>query len=247
MSIEKQCLRLRADFQLCNRYLITSRPKFQRKNQTTEDEPADFGNMGIKEASSSRRTDSVTGLSGKTAELFDFFQELRHLTPSTTKQESSHGIQHHLFATRTELGKHLMYLFKNSPGPSRGPTHDIVEETCRLSVLFYIAAIKVDSLRFATGHLETLMRTLNETQSAWGQSLEMLLWVCLRGDGPGLENPGTVKVVLSYMEVAKRLQKESWNIVKDMLIGFLCDDLRKAIGIYEDSMLFVADLIRIRG
>ena len=188
----------------------------------------------------------MTGLSTKVAKLFDFFQELRLLTPNAIKQENSHGTHHHFFANKTELAKHLLYLFKNSPGPSRGPTHDIVEETCRLSVLFYMAAIKVDALRFGTNHFETLMKTLSETQSAWGHSLEMLLWVCLRGNGPGLEHPGTVQLVLSYMEVAKRLQKESWNVVKDMLIGFLCDDSRKAVGIYEESMIFVADLMRIR-
>lgn len=147
---------------------------------------------------------------------------------------------------RTWSANRLLYLFKNSPGPSRGPTHDIVEETCRLSALFYLAAIKADSLRFGTSNFQSVMNTVNENQSAWEHSLEMLLWVLLRGNGLGLENPETVQRVLSYMEVAKLLQKESWNVLKEMLIGFLCDDPRKAVGIYEESMLFVADLMRIR-
>jgi hypothetical protein len=74
----------------------------------------------------------------------------------------------------------------------------------------------------------------------------MLLWVLLRGKCNGLEHPEKVQLVVSFMEVAKLLRKESLNVVKDMLIGFLCDDPQKAIGIYEDSMLVVTDLIEMQ-
>jgi hypothetical protein len=50
---------------------------------------------------------------------------------------------------------------------------------------------------------------------------------------------------MSYMELAKHLRKKSWNAVKEILVGFLCDDAQKAFGILEESMVFVADLIRI--
>jgi hypothetical protein len=61
----------------------------------------------------------------------------------------------------------------------------------------------------------------------------------------GLANPEVAQRLMSYMELAKHLRKKSWNVVKEILVGFLCDDAQKAFGILEESMVFVADLIRI--
>ena len=228
-----------------NRYLITSRPKFQLKKQSEQEALADFGKKGSKETGTRSHPSSISDISVKVAKLFDFFQELRLLTASETKQRGP-GTSLSSVGSGTKLAGRLLYLFKNSPGASRGPTHDIVEETCRLAALFYVAAIKADSLRFETSDFELLMTNVSETQSTWEYSLEMLLWVLLKGNGPGLGNLETVQQVLSYMAVAKLLQKESWNVVKAMLIGFICDDSHKVVGKYEES-IFVADLMRIQG
>jgi hypothetical protein len=177
------------------------------------------------------------------AKFFYFSNEVRVLT---TQEIRDQGIQLFSIGLGTGPANRLLYLFRNAPGPSRGPTHDIIEETCRLASLFYMASVKADSLRRGVNDLESLNNTLRETQSAWEYSLEMLLWVLLRGKGPGLENPEKVQLVLSLMEVAKLLQKESWNVVKEMLIGFLCGDPQKAVGIDEESMLFMTDPIGIR-
>jgi hypothetical protein len=182
-------------------------------------------------------------LPGLVAKFFDFSNKLRVLT---TQEIRGQGIQLFSIGLGTGPANRLLHLFAKASGPSRGPTHDIIEENCRLASLFYMAAVKADSLRLGVSDLESLNNTLSETQSAWEYSLEMLLWVLLRGKGPGLENPETVQLVLSLMEVAKLLQKESWNVVKEMLIGFLCGDPQKAVGIDEESMLFVTDLIGIR-
>jgi len=177
------------------------------------------------------------------AKLFDFFHELRLLTPSTTQEIPGQGIRLCSIENGTGPTNRLLYLFKNAPGPSRGPIYERIQETCRLAALFYMSAIKADSLRFGTGDFEALNKTISETHSAWEYSLEMLLWVLLRGKCNGLEHPEKVQLVVSFMEMAKLLRKESWNVAKDMLIGFLCDDPQKAIGIYEGSVLFVTDLI----
>jgi hypothetical protein len=177
------------------------------------------------------------------AKFFDFSNELRVLT---TLEIRGQGIQQLSIGLEVGPANRLLYLFANAPGPSRGPTHDIIEETCRLASLFYMAAVKVDSLRLGVNSLESLNNTLNKTQLAWEYSLEMLLWVLLRGKGPGLENPERVQLVLSLMEVAKLLPKELWNVVKEMLIGFLCGDPQKVVGIDEEWMLSMADLIGIR-
>jgi len=206
---------------------------------------ADFVKKGSKEASTRSDPSSISDISAKVAKLFDFFQELRLLTTSEAKQRGP-GTSLSSVGGGAKLADRLLYLFKNSPSASRGPTHDIVEETCRLAALFYVAAIKADSLRFETSDFELLMTNVSETQSTWEYSLEMLLWVLLKGNGPGLGNLETVQQVLSYMAVAKLLQKESWNVVKAMLIGFICDDSHKVVGKYEES-IFVADLMRIQG
>jgi hypothetical protein len=182
-------------------------------------------------------------LPGLLANFFDFFNGLRVLT---TQGISGKGIRLFSIGLGTRPAKRLLYLFAKAPGLSRGPTHDIIEETCRLASLFYMAAVKADSLRLGVNNMESLNKTLSDTQLAWEYSLEMLLWVLLRGNGPGLENPEKVQLVLSLMEVAKLLQKESWNLVKEILIGFLCSDPQKVIGIDEESILFMTDLIGIR-
>jgi hypothetical protein len=145
-----------------NRYLITSRPKFQLKNQSEQEAPADFGKKGSKEASTRSKPSSISDISAKVAKLFDFFQELRLLTTSETRRRGP-GISLSSVGSGTKPADRLLYLFKNSPGASRGPTHDIVEETCRLAALFYVAAIKADSLRFETSDFELLMTNVSET------------------------------------------------------------------------------------
>jgi hypothetical protein len=196
--------------------------------------------MECKEAIGLRHLKQLPGLLVK---FFGFFNELRVLT---TQGISGQGIRLYSTGLGTRPAKRLLYLFAKAPGHSRGLTHDIIEETCRLASLFYMAAVKADSLRLGVNNMESLNKTLSETQLAWEYSLEMLLWVLLRGKGPGLENPEKVQLVLSLMEVAKLLQKQSWNLVKEILIGFLCSDPQKVVGIDEESILFMTDLIGIR-
>jgi hypothetical protein len=196
--------------------------------------------MECKEAIGLRHLKQLPGLLVK---FFGFFNELRVLT---TQGISGQGIRLYSTGLGTRPAKRLLYLFAKAPGLSRGLTHDIIEETCRLASLFYMAAVKADSLRLGVNNMESLNKTLSETQLAWEYSLEMLLWVLLRGKGPGLENPEKVQLVLSLMEVAKLLQKQSWNLVKEILIGFLCSDPQKVVGIDEESILFMTDLIGIR-
>jgi hypothetical protein len=195
--------------------------------------------MECKEAIRLRHPKQLPGLLAK---FFGFFNELRVLT---IQGISGRGIRLFSIGLGTRPAKRLLYLFANAPGLSRGSTHDIIEETCRLASLFYMAAVKADSLRLGVNNMESLNKTLSETQLAWEYSLEMLLWVLLRGKGPGLENPEKVQLVLSLMEVAKLLQKESWNIVKEILIGFLCSDPQKVVGIDDESIFFMTDLIGI--
>jgi hypothetical protein len=228
------------------RYLITSRPNFQLRNRNNQNESLASGTKHGKERDMPRNTNTSPDLGLKVANLFDFFQELRLLSGAAIKQEGGDLMHLDSVENRSTSANRLLYLFKNSPGPSRGPTHDIVEETCRLSALFYLAAIKSDSLKFGTNDFQSVMENVNKTQSAWEYSLEMLLWILLKGNGLGLEHPETVQRVLSYMEVAKLLPKVSWNVVKEILIGFLHDDPQKAVGIFEDSMIFVADLMKLR-
>jgi hypothetical protein len=224
--------------------LITSKPTFQIRSQAGKEVSVDLaGNNVGKEAITLRYPSQLPAFSAK---LFDFFHKLRLLTPSTTQEARGQGIR--LYSIENGMGptNRLLYLFKNPPGPSRGPTYERIQETCRLAALFYMSAIKADSIRFGTSDFEALIKTVSETHSAWEYSLEMLLWVLLRGKCNGLEHPEKVQQVVSFMEVAKLLRKESGNVVKDMLIGFLCDDPQKAIGLYEDSVSFVADLIEMQ-
>jgi hypothetical protein len=185
-------------------------------------------------------------LPGFLATFLDFFHELRLLTPSTIQEVRCQGIRLRPVENKTEPTSRLIYLFRNSPGPSRGQIYERIQETCRLAALFYMSVIKADSMRFGSSDFEALIKTVSETHSAWEYSLEMLLWVLLRGRYNGLEHPEKVQLVVSYMEVAKLLRKESLNAVKDMLIGFLCGDPQEAIGIYEDSVLLVTDLIEMQ-
>jgi hypothetical protein len=224
--------------------LITSKPTFQIRSQAEKEVSVDLaGNNVGKEAITLRYPSQLPGFSTK---LFDFFHELRLLTPSTTQEARGQGIRLYPIENETGPTNRLLHIFKNPPGPSRGPTYERIQETCRLAALFYMSAIKADSLRFGTSDFEAMIKTVSETYSAWEYSLEMLLWVLLRGKCNGLEHPEKVQLVVSFMEVAKLLRKESENVVKDMLIGFLCDDPQKAIGIYEDSVLFVTDLMEMQ-
>ncbi|KAE9373599.1 hypothetical protein N431DRAFT_374176 [Stipitochalara longipes BDJ] len=227
-------------------YLLTSRPKFNLGDHTFQQQQADAGDKDNEELTTApRHASAIRGLSAKAPKLFDFFWELRRLTTSTTDQEKYYRMALSSVENGRESTERLLYVFRTCPGPSRGPTHDTIEETCRLAVLFYMAAIKADSMNFGRSDFRLLLQLVSDTQSSWEYSLEMLLWILLRGNGPGLANPEIVRRVLSYMEVAKHLKKESWNAVKEILIGFLCDDAQKAIGISDESTLFVADLMRI--
>ncbi|KAN0098425.1 hypothetical protein V8E51_014088 [Hyaloscypha variabilis] len=227
-------------------YLLTSIPQFYLRDQNSQQKRAEAGSKDAEEhITMVKKINAVLDLSHKASKMFEFFRELRFLTTSATKQEIRQSLAPFSAENKTQSTECLLHIFRTSPVASRGPIHDTIEETCRLAALFYMAAIKADSLKFGTRDFEMLMQLISETQSAWEHSLEMLLWVLLRGNGPGLANPEVVQRLMSYMELAKYPRKKSWNAVKEILVGFLCDDAQKAFGILEESMVFVADLIRI--
>jgi hypothetical protein len=169
-----------------------------------------------------------------------FFQDLIWLTsPEGVAQAFP------ISSIGTEPADSLHCLFTKSVDLSRSPAHQTIEETCRLASLFYITSVKADSLQLGTEDMEALNTIISETQVAWKDSPETLLWILLKGNDPGLQNPKRMQLILSLMEVAKLLPENSRSAVKGMLIGFLWGDPQKAVGVYKESALLVNDLIQI--
>ncbi|KAK9238498.1 hypothetical protein V1525DRAFT_400690 [Lipomyces kononenkoae] len=213
-------------------YLITSRPKFYLQDLRHQDSSGHC--TGCKYA---LRLSHSKLLRDQFAEVFRFLHELKVLT----QEGSGSGIP--VFIVGMDPANSLLRLVKSRVDSSRVLTHEMVGETCRLASLFYITSVKADALRLGTNDMEALRSTISDTRLAWEYSSETLLWVLLRGKGPGLENPRRAQMVQSFMEVAKLLPEHSWSVLKDLLIAFLWGDTQDVVTMYEELLLLVRGMM----
>ena len=215
------------------RYLITSKPIFglqQLTEQRTSSSSENENSVGL------LRHNVV--LPGILDEFWDFFHTLGVPTPVNKPRETSQMVSTIMIPANS-----LRKLFTSDSTVSRGPAHDIIEETCKLACLFYLATVKADALRLRTTGIEQLNETLIQTHAAWESSPETLLWVLLRSRGPSVESSERIQLICSLMKVAKLLQKRSWNVIKEMLICILWDTTESTEGLIDDWMSLVTELV----